>query len=165
MSKLIAMAALFIVSIIAQISFIHSLPYPFTLLPLHFIIGIIVMHRSNDQSGIIWFIATPLFIQLFASFTFEAFWAHIAVALFGYLLTSRIFTTRSVYALEGLGLSLFTAFALSNAIIHLFNIPVQLLSVSELFYSLLFLIIGLYIGFTIAKYIEHLAARVFLIRT
>ncbi|MFH1712059.1 MAG: hypothetical protein ABH846_02375, partial [Patescibacteria group bacterium] len=142
---------------------------PLFYLPLHFIFGIIVMHRVGTTAGFFWFLATGIFINI-SGFDFISFIAYLAVAVFGIILTKRMFTNRSVYALEGLGASLFLIFSIIGLLSFLF--PNQAANNLETFGSyctvkamgLFLLITGLYFGFITSRYLKHLSENIFLIK-
>lgn len=108
----IIIAGLFFLSALAQTSLIQSGSINFNFFPLHIIIGLFVLHRYYPAVGSLWFILTiPLAIWGFLP---GSAWSYLGVALFGLVLVSRIFTTRSVYALIGLGLSVSLLYLIIN---------------------------------------------------
>lgn len=163
----IGLAILFLVSAAVDVTFIHALREPLALLPLHFIIGVIVFHRSDEFSGGLWFAISSVFLPVFG-FEPSTVVAYLAMAFLGALLTRRIFTNRSVYALVGLGASLYFFFALINAIIFALFPPdygfhLGSYIASELL-SLLMLIVGLYLGFILVGRVKRMTKNTFLVR-
>lgn len=155
----ILISILFIVTAIFELSFVHALDYPFGLIPLHFILGVVVMHRASASHGIIWFLASGLILNFFG-FDSANILSYLIIAIIGAILMTKVFTNRSVYALEGVGLVLFFIFFTINRILD-FNFSHF---VSTFILQALFLMIGLYFSFVVARYIEHLATNVFLIK-
>ncbi|MCH8049564.1 hypothetical protein IH979_02535 [Patescibacteria group bacterium] len=166
------LAALFIASAVFQVSFINSLASPLVFIPFHFIVGTVIMHRAGATAGFIWFIASAFFLS-FIGFESGTMLSYLLVAILGVVLTTHVFTNRSVYALEGLGVGLFVVFIIINAF------PLIILQLNEMgggssgtigsyvsskLFGLLFLVIGLYLGFLIARYLKHLSQNIFLIR-
>ena len=99
-------------------------------------------------------------------------WSYIVIGSVSGILTKKLFATRSLYALEGLGIVMFTIFSILN------TAPVVLRRVftsqdlamysqtplKDYFLSLIFLIVGLYFGFLFAKFIERLATETFIVK-
>lgn len=147
-----------------EVSFLHTLSFPYFIIPLHFLIGVIVMHRSDPVLGAVWFALSGFFLSL-VGFNEASSFVYIAVGAIGYFLTFKVFANRSVYALIGLGFSMHLTLTVLNLIILSFTENFnQNEYLHQQFIAQVFLIFGLYFGFIIARYIEHLATNVFLIR-
>ena len=155
MTRQFFIVSLFFLSLIIELSFIHALTLPVALIPFHFLVGVIVMHRSGVETGALWFVASAFLLPLFG-FDSTLGIAFLAVAVVGPLLTTRVFTTHSVYALEGLGLSLFFVIFFISAMFQLLKVP---FSLNHQIYTLLFLVIGLYLGFFVSRLVERLGAQ------
>ncbi|MDP2631519.1 MAG: hypothetical protein Q8P30_01980 [Candidatus Uhrbacteria bacterium] len=159
----LSLALLFILSILFQVSFIDALYEPLNAIPAHFIIGVLVMHRGDALHGIAWFIISGFALKIFG-FDSALTISYIAVAFIGALLATRMFANRSVYALEGLGILMLLVFILVNAIPELLNYSIT----ADYFYSynhaLISVIVGLYLGFLVARNLEHLIENLFLIK-
>lgn len=158
-------AIVFVVTALIQVSLIHTLPDPYLTIPLHFIIGVIVLHRNDPVLGAIWFMAAGFFLS-WVGFDHAVWWSYFLIAAVGYFLTHKVFASRSVYALIGLGTSMYFIFSILNFIPVLLGVSSdQSQFISRSFIGLLFLIFGLYFGFLITRYLEHLATNVFLIKS
>lgn len=162
------LAMLFCLSALVQVSLVASLNSSLALFPLHFIIGIVVLHRSGITAGSLWFVSSALFLPLIG-FRGGVWFSYFCVAILGIMLSKKIFTNRSVYALEGLGIVLFCLFTLLNLIFGLlipawYNLPSLGTYLHEQVTALLFVIVGLYLGFIISKYVKEVAQSTFLIR-
>lgn len=163
-------AILFLLSAMLQMSLVYSFSYPLVLIPLHFLIGILVFHRANVEIGATWFILSSFFLS-FVGFDPMLWWTYIVIALFGIFLMKKLFTTRSLYALEGFGISMFTVFSILNTVPRWIqaawqNQPIVGIEtpMKDYFIALAFLIIGLYIGFLFSRFIERLASEMLFIK-
>lgn len=162
-------AILFLASAIVQVSFINSLGFPLFLFPLHFILGLLIFHRTKPELGVAWFIFSAFTLPLFGFDQFAA-WSYILLAVLGVFFTRKLFTTRSLYALLGFGVSMFVIFILANILDHsakqLFSTVAQpaIISFKNFGLSLVFLIGGLYIAYVFSRFLERIAREVFLIK-
>lgn len=93
----VLLALAFLVCALAQYSLVYAFGGPLMHLSLLTLGGILVFQRVGPEEGSAWFLATTVFHGLDV---YPMLWA-----LLGPLLLARVFTTRSVYALFGLGLS------------------------------------------------------------
>lgn len=155
MMQSVAIALLFIFALFTEASLIASLGKPFNAIPFLFLVGIVVMHRLQPGYGIAWFILSAIFLPTLSQD--KGIWlAYVAVAIAGSLLMDRVFTNRSIYALLGLGATLYVLFAL-----------IQLFFKTEayqLFYGFIFAMIGIYTGSAIARFSERYTKQLFIIR-
>ncbi|PIQ67800.1 hypothetical protein COY25_01550 [Candidatus Uhrbacteria bacterium CG_4_10_14_0_2_um_filter_41_7] len=157
-------AFIFILTAMFEVSFLHTLPFPYFIIPLHFLIGVIVMHRADPVLGAVWFAISGFFLS-WVGFNEANSLTYIAVGAIGYFLTFKVFANRSVYALIGLGFSMYFIFTILNLIILSFSDNFNRSDfLHQQFVALFFLVFGLYFGFIIARYIEHLATDMFFIR-
>lgn len=162
----LGIAFLFLLSAFVDVTLIHALGDPIALLPLHFIVGVIVLHRGGPISGALWFGFSALLLPVIG-FDNGTLLGYVATGALGFILTKRVFTNRSVYALVGLGAALYTSFAIVNGI---FLLIAQKLSVSWHAYagtellSLAFVVAGLYLGFVLVKRSQRLSKSLFLVR-
>ncbi len=147
-------AFLFIVSSVIEASFIHTLPFPFFLFPLTFIIGILIIHRGQLALGVTWFIILGPTIS-WIGFDEAKIWPYIVVATLAIPLSKRVFVQRSVYAMEGLGILLFLSFAVVN-IPFSYAGSIWEASAAHLT-QLILLIIVLYIAFLLLMPLERFA--------
>lgn len=149
--------SLFFLSVVAQTSLIQSGPVNFIFFPLHLIIGLLVFHRYSPPVGSLWFLLTiPLAIWGFQP---GSAWSYLSIALVGLILVNRLFTTRSVYALLGLGLTmslLYLVINLSLGALHL-NLTQIIIFVFEILF-------GLFIGNLISSYWQKFSSRWIYIR-
>lgn len=166
----ILIGILFILSVLLQVSFVQTLGYPLELFPLHFVLGILVLHRANVELGILWFVFSAFALSL-TGFNTHVWWAYILIAPIGGFFALKLFVSRSVYALEGFGLLMFTIFTF----LHI--VPMKILNASfhttfiisttpfkDYLLSSIFLVIGLYIAFIFAKFLERLVHEIFLVK-
>ncbi len=91
------LALAFLACSLVQYSFVFAFGGAFVLLSLLTIGGILVFQRVGPEEGAAWFLAIAVFHGLDV---YPIIWA-----MLGPLLLARVFTTRSVYALFGLGFS------------------------------------------------------------
>lgn len=153
-----------------QVSLINSLVYPLVLIPMHFIVGLLVFHRTQVELGIAWFVLSAGVLPLFGFDQFT-WWSYILTAVLGFFLIRQLFTTRSLYALEGFGITMFVAFVVLNVLpdwitkifIHSTNLNF-FLNFRGFLLTLVFLIVGLYAGFIFSKFMERIANEILLIK-
>ncbi|MFH1631550.1 MAG: hypothetical protein ABIA47_00805 [bacterium] len=163
-----ALAILFIAGILLQASLVSALTSPFSYIPLMIALAIVIMHRGQIVIGSAWLVLTGLALPLFG-FADYAAWTYFAIAIIAPVLSIRFFTTRSVYALAGLGAAVYIIFSLLN-FLHLsiiYDFDFEQFSQSfwtARLYSLTFLIISIYFFFLAARYLEYLSSTVFLVR-
>lgn len=157
MTTNIAVLLAFFLGILFQNSFIQSLNGHLSFIPIMLIIGIIVLHRAGPIHGALWF-TLMAFVAWMTPTLFGWGIVYLALAIIGPILMLRVFTHRSIYALAGLGLSLYSVFGLIHMLFH------PLYQVSYFFSGYLFLLTGLYIGFLVSKYTEDLIKRSLYVR-
>ncbi len=167
--KVIMLIFVFFFCAVVQMSLINTLPEPFSLLPLHFLVGITVLHRAGYEYGFFWFISSSLILPLLG-FEMAYFWTYWIIGVCGAFFSTKVFTTRSVYALIGLGSSLFVIFLFLNWLpkiavsVFIENQLNNTLKFTEIFISLILLIIGLYLSFIIARSVERVFQKTFILR-
>lgn len=166
------LVVIFFTSAFLQVSFFPALVFPLSAIPLHFILGVVILHRHGLYSGTAWFTLSGLFFVIFGE-SLTLIISFGLIALMGVILTKKIFTNRSLYALEGLGITLFLVFITTNLI---WSLAATLISpasraafklssfLAEAGFGFLTLIILLYLGFFLARYLENLGRSLFLIR-
>lgn len=152
MSTGLLLCGLFYLSTAIQTSLVHSLPRPFSFFPIHVIVGLLIAHRTGPQNGVIWFLLTLPFV--WSGLQPGTTWSYLWLAGSSYFLISRLFTTRSVYALIGLGLTVIVPYLAINLLFDRLTF-----SWLEFGYFLIFVILGLYLGFIIATYLQRLWSR------
>ena len=158
MTKPLLLAALFFVSIIVQVGSVNSFTTPLALIPLHFLLGVLVLHRSGPEWGAAWFLSSAFIPPIFGFDPYPWF-GYLLVALLGAFLTTRLFTNRSVYALEGLAVVLYLLLVATR----MFD-PSSALSLKEIGISLCLVILTTYVGFLFARFVEKAAARTFYVK-
>ncbi len=143
---------LFFTLLFIEQSFLHAFFGTVANIPLVVIVGMIIMQRVGIEEGIAWFIAVALFQSDFSA---------LLIAMIGPMLILQIFTTRSVYALIGFGLTSY-AFAagvtlilseLSSRVFH-YSITSSHPYIHALT-EFLILIPGLFVGVILARSIER----------
>ena len=159
MIKNILIGFLFFLGSIFELSLIHAMNFSFALIPLNFILGVIIMHRAGAIQGAAWFIMSGLLLNFFG-FDSHHWISYFTIAGVGSFLTTKFFTNRSVYALLGLGLTLFAILFVINLIISFETEQI----IKILFIQIFFIIFGLYFGFLASRYIENLAKSMFIVR-
>ena len=147
--------ATFFISVLLQANFLTSLPGIYASTPLHFGLGILMMHRAGFVYGFTWFAASAFLFALALPSSGINF-AYLVVAVIGTLLMHRVFANRSYYALVGLGLSCFLMFYPINSF--------PSVSITEGLYGLGFTIASLSMGFFAARQFERITNNLFIIR-
>ncbi len=158
MTRVLLLMMLFFVSATLQVGVVHSLEAPLHLLPLHLLIGVIVLHRSGPEWGAAWFLASAVIIPHLGFDTIPWF-GYVLVAATGVFLTTRLFTNRSVYALEGLAVVLFLVATTAR-----FFVPAMRLTMNETLSSIVLLLLTTYVGFLIALLTEKGVKRYFFLK-
>lgn len=102
----------FFLSVIAEMSFFHALPFPFSHTPLVLLIGIIFLHDTIER-GTLWL----LLLLSFSAFRIidTPFFPTLLTLLAGIALVRYFFSRRSVFGLLALGFSLLTLFFVSGS--------------------------------------------------
>ena len=159
MTRTLLLIVLFFTSAIVQIGVVNSLTPPLHLLPLHFLLGVLVLHRAGPELGASWFVASAFTLPILG-FDNIPWFAYLLVAGAGIFFTTRLFTNRSVYALEGLVFALFLIVEASR-----FLVEPGGFTLSNTILTLLLLFLFTYVGFLIAKMTERILYRFFLVRT
>jgi len=149
-------------TLLFQSSFISALPEPLFLIPMHLLLGIAVLHRGGMFWGSFWFLACwPIFMLLDTPIGIG--WTYIILAGLGPFLVYRIFATRSLFALFGLGITLSVTYYISNdffrwildisgpsgGVLHAF--PFVAFSIFFLLYT--FFLIGIFTEYTLKRLI------------
>ncbi len=161
---------LFASCVVIETSLLQPLPRPFSLVPLVFVVGVVLLHRVGIIEGVVWFILTGLLGLLFG-FNEPFFWHAFILAGIGAFLTKQTFAHRSLYALLALGGSLF----ISERILRIVSIEIaQLFSkvpelstgreLTEIPRDLVVLLLSLYVAYLTARYVEFLLRKVFYLR-
>lgn len=154
-------ALLFLTSAILQVSLVQVFQNPIAVLPLHFLIGVIVLQRAGNEIGLLWFLFSSAILNLIG-FSDAPWYAYLLAGVSGIILTKKIFTSHSVYGLEGLGISMYLIFSLANGFSRLSTSMNDL--GNDVLYGLIGLIIGLYFTFLIANYINYISKNLLITR-
>jgi hypothetical protein len=143
---------IFALSATTQISLVHSLTGIWNFFPLHLCVGLIIMHRYQASLGAIWFIVTAI-VSIWSLQPGHPL-SYLSVAAAGYFLLNRLFTTRSVYALLGLGLTVSALYLVLNLWLDNWS-----MSASDMIIFELQTIFGLYFGNLLARFVTRLSSR------
>ncbi|PIX61847.1 hypothetical protein CO057_02395 [Candidatus Uhrbacteria bacterium CG_4_9_14_0_2_um_filter_41_50] len=157
----IFIVALFLLSTLAQVSFVQAFQAPLALFPLHFLIGVTVLQRVGNIEGALWFLASALILNL-VGFSDGTWLAYFLAGATGLVLTRKAFTSHSVYGLAGLALSMYIIFFFINSLAN-FDETISEISLNFLF-GVVELIIGIYFAFIIANYIENFSKNILITR-
>ncbi len=151
-------------------SFVQGLDMPFSLFPLHLVVGILVFHREGIVYGSVWFLGSSILLGSLGLPLF-AWWSWILVGALGFFLVKKVITNRSVYALVGFGIIMYALMWLLNfgfpRIFNLFGLHFNVINTSfkhEIFIFILVILI-LYFGFVTAVKIEKISKKLFLTRS
>lgn len=155
MMQAASIALLFILSLFTEASLISSLGAPLSAAPVLFFVGVVVMHRSSPSYGAAWFALSALLLPR-VSQDAGVWVAYLAVGVAGTLLMSRVFTNRSVYALLGLGATLYVIFAAIRFFLGA--------EIGRLLYGFIFAMMGIYAGSAVARFVERYIKQLFIIR-
>jgi hypothetical protein len=152
MIQMFLLAVLFILTLTIQSSFVMGLGEPFALVSLPVILGTLVLHRGSVYHGIAWFTLVAL-LQWVFGFSLFTFWIYPVLAVVGYFLVKRLFTTRSTYAYAGLLIVLLT---LAHTLQWLANWQIEL---SDWLLTVLFALPLGYLAILSARAIETFFAQ------
>ncbi len=168
MREAIYLAIGFALTMLMAIGIVPSLPFPLTYTPLVLITGLLVLQREGVGPGVAWLLLGSLLMTIdhVAPYTL---WPTIIATLVAVIFATRVFATRSVYALMGLGLvtgltySLTVLFgALLAVIFSATPLPSTLLPSLLAFFVLLQLC--LYLGFMAIVSLRSWTLRTFVVR-
>lgn len=153
MIEAIVLFASFLLTSFTAMTVVPSLPLPLAHIPLILITGLLVMHRVGVGPGVAWIVTGALILEV-RGITPGYILPLTASAGIAFILVERVFATRSVYALLGLGLVTGLVSAVVYLIVQLlkgiiYDSPVALGAlVQQSISTLVLLQIGLYVGFT-----------------
>ncbi|MBI1908026.1 hypothetical protein HYS28_01235 [Candidatus Uhrbacteria bacterium] len=163
------LTALFLVTAVVAFAGVPSLPYPLAVFPLMLVTGLLVMHRVGVGPGVAWLVIGALVLEV-RGITPGWCIPVIATAFLAALLVERVFATRSVYALLGLGLvsglsavSLFLALSLLRTAIQGAG-PTFGRLLHEGAWTFILLLAGLYVGFVTIVTFRSWVQRTFVVR-
>lgn len=159
----------FFTTILLAVTFVPSLPYPFAYTPLVMITGLLTMHRVGVGPGVVWLVLGAITMQL--QHTGNGWSAAIIVSsAVAVLLVERVFATRSVYALLGIG---FVTGIVATIVHIVLGITSSLVGgtafsfkalVLQNTWTLLLLLIGLYGGFVVIGTLRAWTRHLFVVR-
>ena len=98
--------ALFI-AVLIEDAFVSALPEPLNLIAVVFTIGVLLFHFVKPHYGAAWLVAGGAALDLVALPGPSRTVAYALAALLGLFLARKVFSNRSLYALLGLGVSMF----------------------------------------------------------
>ncbi|HAL50284.1 MAG: hypothetical protein UU40_C0002G0043 [Candidatus Uhrbacteria bacterium GW2011_GWD2_41_121] len=137
---------LIISCVIIESSVIQPFFYPFNLISLSFIVGVLIFHAFPLSYGLSWFILLPL-VESFFGYSYMPFVTYPLLGIIGYILLKRSFARRSIFGLFGFGITLYTLMLLIN-IIFGFNSFSFYPFFQTYSYQIVINIIILFLGFT-----------------
>lgn len=149
-------AFLFLLSMTLEASGVWVFHNWIAAIPLSIIIGFLVMQRVGIVEGVAWFLALAVLRGDIISGT---------IAIIGPILTLRVFSTRSLYALFGIGLvshatGIFILAILHTLVTTIFTVS-WTVSYTTVWLQEILLIPGLYLGtFVIRWFYVHISSRV-----
>ena len=161
--------ALFAVVLIED-GFISSLPYPLSLTPLVFVLGVLLYHFTRPSLGCVWLIAAGALLDFIGLPGSSHLLAYATAGLVGLFLDRRVFTNHSLYAMIGLGTSMWTVSSLIEEIWMavrqaMIGRPLLLAFFSEIFWTRLFVFsLALLVAFMLIRRFSTFIKRQFLLR-
>lgn len=161
--------ALFIV-ILVEDGFISSLPYPLSFLPLAFVCGVLLYHFTRPSLGCVWLATAGALLDFVALPGPPHFLAYATAGLVGLFLDRRVFTNHSLYAMIGLGASMWAVSSLFEGIWMaarqaMIGHPLSLAVFSEIFWTRLFVFsLSLLVAFMVVRRLAAFIKRQFLLR-
>lgn len=168
MREALYLALCFALTMFVALGVIPSLPYPLMYTPLIIITGLLVMQRQSVGSGAAWLFLGSLLLVLdhvAPHFFLPTLIATVVASGFA----TRVFATRSVYALMGLGLVTGLTFCLSAFLGSLLSLlfiatPLPTKLLPNLLAIFLLLQVGLYLGFLAVTTLRSWTLRTFVVR-
>lgn len=91
-------------------------PYPWNLLALNFLLGIIILHFIGASFGWLWLVISGLFLDFLGSSDRPETIFMLITATLGVFLFRRFFTDQSIYAMAGLALTMQFIFSFLSSI-------------------------------------------------
>lgn len=168
MREAIYLALTFAFTMFVAQGVVPSLPFPLLYTPLVMITGLLVLQRQGVVVGVAWLVLGSLLLavdNVAPQILLPSLIATAVAAIFA----TRVFATRSVYALMGLGLVTGLAFCLSalggSLLKILFSpnfLPASLLP--NLLATFILLQVGLYLGFVVSTSLRSWTLRTFVVR-
>lgn len=157
------------ISLLVAASAVTSLPFPFVYTPIITITGLLVLNRVGIAEGAVWLIAGGFFLTAAGSNP-HALLENAIVAGLGALLTTRVFATRSAYALLGLGVATGVSAGAAVLIVGgMRNLTLGLPLIAEdaaarAAWTLILLLAGLYAGFASVVMLRQRLQKFFVVR-
>jgi hypothetical protein len=165
MREAIYLALGFFVTLFIASCVVPSLPYPLYYTPLITITGLLVLQRGIIGAGLAWLIIGNLLLAT-NHVSPQTLLPQLAATVIAAFFATRVFATRSVYALMGLGLLTGLVIGLVTLLIALFSLATGgfVASSGSIIWSFVLLQIGLYIGFMTSISLRNWAKRTFVVR-
>ncbi|HCC83777.1 TPA: hypothetical protein DEP96_02925 [Candidatus Uhrbacteria bacterium] len=168
MREAIYLALGFASTMFVALGVIPSLPFPLMYTPLVLITGLLVLQREGVGPGIAWLLLGSLLLSIdhvAPRMLIPSIIATLVAAIFA----NRVFATRSVYALMGLGLITGLTFSLVVLLGALFSViflatPLPTTLLLSLLAFFLLLQLGLYLGFLAVTSLRSWTLRTFVVR-
>lgn len=159
----------FLLTSLTAMTIVPSLPLPLAYTPLILITGLLVMHRVGVGPGIAWIVVGALILEVRGITPGHILPLTVAAGI-AFMLVERVFATRSVYALLGLGLVTGLTSVIVYSMVQLVNgmineMPVSLSSlIQQSLWLLILLEVGLYLSFTGIVTIRSSMRNIFMMR-
>ena len=147
-----------------ELGVISAWPTPWNQIPLVFLTGVLIMHFVRPVFGVIWLLVAGLFLDLLGLPDVPHVLTFGLAGAAGLFLAHRIFTNRSVYAMIGLGASMYFVVSLVGLLWYFF-----LDAVAPFFQSLftewVVFFVALLAAFFASRRLANLLRTIFLVRS
>lgn len=165
MREAIYLAFGFFITLFSAVCVVPSLPYPLMYLPLITITGLIVLQRGTIGVGVTWLVlgSSLLAINRVAP---QALLPQLVATAVAVLFATRVFATRSVYALMGLSLVTGLVISIVALLISLLAMATSGLTIANgaIIWTFILLQVGIYLVFMATISLRNWANRTFVVR-
>lgn len=155
---------LFVLTLIIEVSVIRAMNGIVATTPLLFAVGILIAHRIKAEYGTAWYLASAIALA-FVQSSFATSCAFLASAIAVYFFETRLFATRSIYAVISLGLATFAIFLTTKiAVAFVSNKLILNATIDQLLPTLLMLVIALYTGSMTGRLLQKTLGKRFYLK-
>ncbi len=159
----IILLTLVVCVVTVEVSVLTAWPTPFSLLPLSFLFGILLMQFVGSGYGTLWLVLSGILLEFVGLPDGPHALSYALAALAGWFLTQRVFTNRSVYAMMGLGTTTYFVVTLVEGFWFTFHGFFNSFAKGVLLQWIIFLA-ALFVSFFASRRLASLLRTIFLIR-
>lgn len=154
--RIALLICVFLFTVFFQTTVLFSTQQLFSTFPLMLVVGCVLLHRTAFEYAFAYMVGTVCILYWF-DFSISTLIGYIIAFILAVFLSLRVLSSRSLYALLGIGVSAFIIFAIMKSFISW--------SIIFPIHHLILFILLLYIGYHTSQLIELIGKRVFFVRS